>query len=267
MRVISDLFGHYEGRPILVIGGGPNVMKDLPSLVASGFKPALVLSANEHGLMQSDFEVDYIVHCDKLHCMKKMPGTNKPWPMAEYLRVYRKPLISRWSTADVRLEDWNFSGNSGTTAVAVAAVLGGSPIVVTGLDFWATGRKYFYDTLAGMTPAERRLASKPIITHPDRRLNPLATFVGDAHIRPMSGLLTGRWPKYDPAERFAWATPTRYTRLLTERTEGAARYRVIRSFHWSNHDTVQAGTVLRLTLSEAAPQLHLGNIERIVSPA
>jgi hypothetical protein len=259
MLVISDLFGLYVDRPILVIGGGPSVAEDLPKLV--DLRPALVLSANEHGCKQDFFRVDYIVHCDKVHCMKRTPE-GRTIPMAPHLREYGKPLISRWSTADVRLEDWRFTGNSGTTAVAVAAALGGSPIVVTGLDFWATGRRYFHD--GTQAPRERRrINGGPVVQHPDRRLNALAQFVEHAHVRPMSGLLATRWPLYDPAERFQPAPVIPYTAKLNPSTE----YRAVRSFHWSNYDTVPADTVLKLTKSEAAPLLQTGKIAPVVSPA
>lgn len=252
-RVISELFELYRGKPILVIGGGPNVAPDVDKLCS--FYPALTLSANEHGLRQDRFTVDYIVHCDKVHCFRHEP-------MAPYLRQFGKPLMSRWGTADVHLEDWRFSGNSGTTAVAIAAALGGSPIVVTGLDFWATGRTYFYDNLAGLPPAKRRLAAKPIIQQPDRRLRSLAQFVGGAHVRPMSGLLTTRWPKYDPAEVLGEPPVIQYTAQARHCSE----YRAVRSFHWSNYDTIATGTVLKLTKSEAAPLLRDGKIAETVPP-
>lgn len=251
-RVISELFGRYTGKPILVIGGGPSVTNDLHTLWGSRFEPALVLSANEHGCKQSLFMVDYVVHCDKVHCFRHVA-------MAPYLQAFGIPLMSRWSTADVRLENWRFSGNSGTTAVAIAAVLGGSPIVVTGLDFWSTGRNYFHDNLAGLTVAQRRLAAKPVISQPDRRLNRLAQFAGAAHIRPMSGLLAGRWPKYDPAEKLGPPPVLEYT----AREHSSADYRALRSFHWSNYDTVAADTVIKLTKAEAADLLTAGKVARI----
>lgn len=251
-QVISDLYGPYRDRPILVIGGGPTVATDIPALPAE-FQPALVLSANEHGLRQDRYKVDYILHCDKLHCFRHVN-------MTDYLRQFNTPLISKWSTADVRLEEWRFSGNSGTTAVAVAAALGGSPIVVTGLDFWATGRIYFYDSMADMTPAQRKLAKKPIIAQPDRRLNRLAEFVKGAHVRPMSGLLSGRWPVYRPDETFGPAPVIPYTAALIP----SAEYRATRGFHWSNYDTVAQGTVLRLTKAEAEPLLRDGKVARVV---
>lgn len=251
-RVISELFDAYRGKPILVIGGGLSVTDDLPRL--TDFRPALVLSANEHGVKQGQFPIDYIVHCDKMHCLRHTP-------MAPYLRQFGKPLISRWATADVRLEDWRFNGNSGTTAVAVAAVLGGSPIVVTGIDLWSSGRKYFYDITTGLTAAQRRLAKAPIISQPDRRLRPLREFVKGAHVRPVSGLMAGSFPAYDPREKFGPPPVLSYTAQARQVEE----YRAAHSFHWSNHDTVRVGTVLKLTKLEAEHLLREGKIVRNVS--
>lgn len=251
-RVISELFGKYAGKPILVIGGGPSVAKDLPALPAD-FRPALVLSANEHGTKQERFHVDYIVNCDKTHCIRHI--AMEPW-----LRQFGVPLINKWSWADVRLEDWNFNGNSGTTAVALAAVLGGSPIVVTGIDLYATGRNYFYDTTVGLTPEKRRLAAKPIITQPDRRLRPLGDFVGKAHIRPMSGVMTTRWPRFHPGEPLG--PPPVLPYVTAQRKVGD--YRVVKGFPFGNADVVQSGTVLRLTESEAAQHVRAGRLAKVV---
>lgn len=249
-RVVSELFGLYVGKPILVIGGGPSVMADLQRLC--GFNPALVLSANEHGCKQLFYPVDYIIHCDKVHCFRHEP-------MAPYLRQFGPPLISRWGSADIRLENWRFNGNSGTTAVALAAALGGSPIIVTGLDFWNTGRKYFWDNLADLTPAKRKLASRPVIHSPDKRTSALSQFVKGAHIRPMSGLLATRWPKFDPAEKLDAPPVIPYT----EQEFKSSDYRVTRSFHWSNHDTLAVGTVLKLTSSEAGPLLRENKVTKL----
>jgi hypothetical protein len=254
-RVISELYETYRGKPALVIGGGPSVPADLAQLTQ--FRPALVLSANEHGHRQDSFPVDYTVHCDKIHVLKR-DERGKHLDMAHYLSQFGKPRISRWATADVRLEDWKFITNSGATAVAVAAVLGCSPIVVTGLDYWATGRVYFHE------PSNQKTKTYPPSSTPDRRLSPLRQFVGDAHIRPMSGLLLTAWPKYDPAETFG--PPPTLPYVLRTRAAGAADYRAVRSFHWSNYDTVAQGTVIKLTKQEAEPLLRDGKIARTVSP-
>ncbi len=249
-RVITNLIPWYEGSPILVIGGGPSVTKDLPSLPPD-FHPALVLSANEHGTKQTRFAVDYIVNCDKMHCIRHVPM--EPW-----LRQFGVPIINKWSWADVRLTDWNFNGNSGTTAVAIAAALGGSPIVVTGIDLYAMGRSYFYDTTEGLTPAKKRMAAKPILTQPDRRLRPLGDFVGKAHIRPMSGVMTTRWPKYMPGEVLGAPPVLPYT----ARAIRSAPYRALKRFPFGNFDFLDVGSVIMLTESEAAPFLREGRIAK-----
>lgn len=249
--MISELFGRYVGKPILVIGGGPSVTADIPALPSS-FVPHLTLSANEHGTRQGRFLVDYIVNCDKMHCIRHVPM--EPW-----LRSFGVPLINKWSWADVRLEDWNFNGNSGTTAIALAAALGGSPIVVTGIDLYATGRNYFYDTTAGLTAPKRRLAARPILTQPDRRLRPLGDFVGKAHIRPMSGVMLTRWPRYDPGEQLGEPPIIPYAK----RVFGAAPYRALRGFPFGNMDIVQAGSVIMLTEREADGFVRSGKVAKV----
>jgi hypothetical protein len=254
-RVISELFETYRGKPALVIGGGPSVLVDLPTLPVD-FRPSLVLSANEHGTKQDRFAVDFIVNCDKIHCMRHEP-------MEPFLRQFGVSIINRWSWADVRLEDWTFSGNSGTTSVAVAAALGCSPIVVTGIDFWSTGRRYFHDPVADLPPARRtyawqRNAPTPI-TKPDKRLGKLWDFCGEAHIRPMSGPMTTRWKKFHPGEIFGAPPVIAYAR----RTFGTAPYRAVRGFPFGNSDIVQAGTVLQLTKREAEHLLRAGKVAHV----
>lgn len=262
-RVISDLFGQYTGRPILVIGGGPSVSTDIPALPLD-FKPALVLSANEHGTKQDRFKVDYIVNCDKVHCLKT-DETGRHYRMEPYLRQFGTPIINRWSWADVRLEDWRFNGNSGTTAVAIAAALGGSPIVVTGIDLYATGRNYFYDTTVGLTPRNKRLAMKPIISQPDRRLGRLSDFAGKAHIRPLSGVMLTRWPKYRPDEALG-APPLNTYMAQTVKGGGAEAHRALKGFPFGNMDIVQLDTVLMLTKQEADIFLRDGKVAKVVPP-
>lgn len=254
-RVISELFDRYRDQPILVIGGGPSVTRDLASLPAD-FRPALVLSANEHGCKQDRFAVDYIVNCDKIHCMRHVP-------MEGYLRQFRVPIINRWSWADVRLEDWTFFGNSGLTSVAVAAALGGSPIVVLGIDFWATGRHYFWDQ-STTAPKQKLYAwqrTRPAAaSQPDRRLAALAQLVGDAHIRALSGPLLSRWPKYHPGEQFAPAPVIPYC----TRQFGTETFKAAKSFHFGNNDVVPAGTVIKLTKREQATLAREGKLAKVV---
>jgi hypothetical protein len=256
-RVISDLFETYRGKAALVIAGGPSVVQDLPTIPVD-FRPALVLSANEHGCKQDRFPVSYIVNCDKKHCLLSID-------MEPHLRQFGVPIINRWSWADVRLEDWTFSGNSGTTAVAVAAALGCSPIVVTGIDFYATGRKYFYGADALVPPKRRAwvLSNTPTPkTPPDKRLNKLVEFVGEAHIRPMSGPMLTRWKRYHPGESFGPAPIIGYAR----RVFGAAPYRAVRGFPFGNSDIVRKDSVILLTKREAARFIREGKVAP-VSPA
>jgi hypothetical protein len=139
MKLISDLMGKYSGQPILVIGGGPTAGEWIPKLPLDYF--ACVISANQHGFMQDRFKVDYIVSVDRTFGSTR---TN----MEDYLAKYNTPHINRWSWADYRIPEWSFNGDSGLTAIAVAAMLGGHPVVAIGIDRLNGNRRYFWQDTA-----------------------------------------------------------------------------------------------------------------------
>lgn len=247
-ELITSLFGRYDGNPILVIGGGPSVNEDLPRLVADGFKPACVISANEHGFMQSAFPVDFAVNVDKHHCALKRH-------MAEILRPFGKPIINRHSWADYRLPEWTFSGNTGLTAIAVACVLGGDPVVPIGIDFWSSGRHYFHKPYELTKREQRWMASRKAPSGPDRRLRNLMQFARGATIRPVSGPLLTAFPAGNPTH------PVAYRERIAQLPW--SHYVAQRCFSFSgNLDRVQAGAVLALTEKEAAPLLRRGYVQK-----
>lgn len=255
-RLISDIFDDYAGRPILVIGGGPSVLRDLPALPAD-FAPACVISANDHGTKQCRYPVTFLVNCDKVHCMLKVP-------MEEHLRVHCIPIMNRFSWADVRLGDWPLVGNSGLAAIGVAAALGGDPVVVTGMDFWRTGRLYFHGPRQEIAKAEQRAAAKRRIIRPraptrgNKLLEPLARFAKGANIRPMSGPMTEVFPQYRHGE----VLPPRQDIHYRVKAAGPQDYVATRAFPWRSFDKVVKGTVLRLTYNEAAHLIREGKVAR-----
>ena len=199
---IVDLFDKWAGKPILVIGGGPSVLKDLidgPELP----NIACVISANAHGCRQTRFAVDLLVNVDTRH-------THLKTPMEPLLRAYGIPIVNRHLWADYLLPDWEFVANSGLTAIAVAIVLGGNPVIVTGVDLWASGREYFHDEAvlrekcgesAEIRRNRRRLGAMGTQNRAAiRRLSGLAKFAGGANIRPISGPMTAVFPQFDPHE-------------------------------------------------------------------
>lgn len=239
-HLVSALFDRWAGQPILVIGGGPSVNKDLPALVEAGVRPACVISANDHGKEQNFFPVDLAVNVDKMHCLKKCP-------MEPLMRAMGVPVINKHSWADFRLADWTFAGNTGLTAIAVAAALGGNAVIVTGIDMWHGGRLYFHD---GSTPKPHKLRHmKPGLTkHDQMRLAPLRDFTRGANIRPVSGPLTAFFPVFDPAETLPNPTEIAYRVRLRSKTPvpvQATKWLTLSSF-----DRVAPGQQMMLTERE-----------------
>jgi hypothetical protein len=235
-ELLSALFQKWAGRPILVIGGGPSVLADLPRL---DIEPACVISANEHGFKQKRFKVDLVVSLDRTHCLEKRP-------MAEILKPYGVPLVNRYSWADYRIPEWTLAGNSGMAAVGVAAALGGNPVIVTGIDMFAGGRRYFHDAgvKAPKDKGPRILASK----RHRLRLMSLVNFCKGANIRPMSGPMQEFFPKYDPKESFPACRPVAY-RTKLER-EKPLRVLGVRSFTLFNGDAVHPDNEIVITQRE-----------------
>lgn len=247
-KLISDLFDRWAGKPILVIGGGPSVAEDLPRLAAA--PPACVISANDHGAHQKQFPVDLYVNCDKIHCALKIP-------MENILRPLGAPLVNKHSWADYRLADWPALGNTGLTSVAVAAALGGNPVIVTGLDFWQGGRRYFHKP----DEASRRLQKKPAFTiarHARKKLEVLVKFVEGANIRPMAGPLCSFWPKYDPDEILSAPRDIGYRTRM--RGVKPTYVQASRFFAFSTMDGVKPPRTLALSPREAQGLLAAGKV-------
>ena len=95
--LISSLYGKYEGKPILVIGGGPSALTDLATIPLD--YPACVITANEHGYKQDRFKVDYSVSVDFTYNTGHIL-------MERHLAKFNAVTISRWTWADYRLPDW-----------------------------------------------------------------------------------------------------------------------------------------------------------------
>jgi hypothetical protein len=248
-ELISALFDRWAGKPILVIGGGPSALPDLFRLDQND-NIAAVLSANQHGCHQTRFKVDLLVNVDKIHVELKCP-------MENVLRPYGIPIANRHSWPDYRLADWSFSANSGITAIAVAVALGGCPVIVTGVDMWTSGRKYFHDAdivsafcAKKPVPMKRRGGNQDIQTRSAmRRLAGLSEFARGAHIRPMSGPMCGVFPRYDRAETLPLARDCAYRKKhLNEHT---VHYTVPNDFNFEHRDVVHAGEVLALSRTEA----------------
>jgi hypothetical protein len=233
-ELVTALFGRWEQKPALVIGGGPSVLRDLPRL---DLVPALVISANEHGFKQEKFKVDLVTNVDKIHCLHKIP-------MEQILRPYGVPIVNRHSWADYRLPDWTLAANTGLQAIALAALLGANPIIVTGIDMWRGGRLYFHDK--GVKPLKHKIVRGAVARRAKEKIAPLRQFCTGARIRPMSGALTEYFQAYDPAEKVKGSTPIG-ARLRMEAETRTLYVQVLKPFRLSNGDYTKVGQ--RLTIS------------------
>lgn len=239
-ELVTALFNRWEGKPALVIGGGPSVLKDLPRL---NLVPDLVISANEHGMRQDRFKVDLITNVDKIHCLAKIP-------MEQHLRPFGVPIVNRHSWADYRLPDWTMAGNTGMQAIALAALLGANPVIVVGIDM--SGPNYFHDKGAkapkGLNQKIRRGGAR---ARQRMSVNPLIQFVKGARIRPMSGPLTQWFPVYDPTEKVKGSPPIPFrTRLELEMKQVVVI--VEKPFRLSNGDYTKHKQRLVMSQWEAA---------------
>jgi hypothetical protein len=238
---ITDLFDRWAGKPILVVGGGPSVTTDL--LIAD-INPACVISANGHGAKQDHYPVDIFTHMDIRHVFEKTP-------VEPELRKLGGIIVSKYSSADYRLGDFNFICNTGIAAVIIAAALGGDPVLVTGLDFFHGGRKYFH-----MGDKVDRYPIGSIHRTIRRQMRQYLSELNGANIRPLSGPLLAHFPKFDAAEVLPPRKDTPYrTKMLKIAPK---RVNVGRAFALHNYDVVPAGKELVLTPREADKPLRSG---------
>lgn len=252
-RLVTALFNRWEGKPALVIGGGPSVLRDLPKLSHDNI--SLVISANEHGFKQDKFKVDLVTNVDKMHCLHKIP-------MEKILRPYGVPIVNRHSWADYRLPDWHFSGNTGMTAIALAALLGANPVIVTGIDMWYGGRIYFHDK--GAKPTKDKRVRESVRRRDKMRVKPLVQFCVGARVQPMSGVLLEWFNPYEPGKSVKASRPVGYRlRLEEETTEVLCE--VTRPFVMSSNDMTKLGQ--RLALSNFEFEKIGCDLRRIVDKA
>lgn len=248
MALISELVGPYCGKPILVICGGASVARTL-DLIPQDY-PACVISANEHGFKQDRFKVDFIVNVDLTFGQTREK-------MQDRLRKYDTPIINRWSWAHYRIPEWNFNGDSGLTAVAVAVILGGHPVVVLGLDRSTGDRRYFWETTAepGWTTRRRQPNIQQIRTDTQRCVD----FCRDSYIRVLEGPMLAYWPSFDATEKISpWdqcAAPQ-----VTLKGDWYAVERQPVFIHPS--DQILTPRVF-LTPNEAHPHLHMKKIRKL----
>ncbi len=193
-KLFGELVDRYKG-PILVIGGGPSADIDLPELKRRGFKPLTVISANEHGYKQDIYRPEFAVVCDYKH------GETRAM-MEIVLRNHGARIITAMHFGDFRLADWKMNTNAGLTAVAVACLMGGAPVVVTGIDFYKLfdehAPTYFHDADAVSNSNKKNRKNF------EQQLAHLRARVEErwANIRAVSGGARFFWPGYKPGDGY-----------------------------------------------------------------
>jgi hypothetical protein len=241
-QMISAIADKHAGKPILVICGGYSAATDLPKIPLD--LPSCVISANEHGFKQDRFKVDYIVSVDWFY------GTTRE-RMDEKLSEYRTPHINRWSWADYRIPEWTFSGDSGLTAVLVASMLGGHPVIVVGMDRYSGPKRYFWH--------EHEDWKWNIYIRPHQNVqNQVLQCVEWAgpNIRVFGGPMAEHWPKFGTELAPYAPSPLRSARLPGELYDTLEPY----FLHFS--DRIDSGRML-LTRQEARGFLNMRKIRAI----
>jgi hypothetical protein len=244
-NLLSALVGPHEGKPMLVICGGPSMSEALELIPAD--YPACVISANGHGFKQDKFKVDYLTHVDVVFSKTQVPS-------AQHFAQYGVPTISRWSFADYRIPNCNFAGDTGMTAVWIASLLGGHPIVVAGLDRNRGPRRYFWESTAEVGWGRRRLP--PLSPNLNVNANNMINFVRGSQVRVMPSM-RDMWPwrVWSPDEVLPPFVPHPDHR----RVDAGQKYTVLKKFFLHPSDPVNGGTVV-LSDNEAVQHLRTKSI-------
>lgn len=234
--LVSALYRKHFGKPILVIGGGPSAPEQLHRL-GSRVADMLVISANGHA-WSLGLRPDYTFCKDHLH-------TETQQPMEVMLRAHDQPIVAWHYWADYRAAKWPIQGNSGMHAIALAALMGGSPIVPIGIDCFQ-GATYFH------SPNVSNVSLGRPPGYWKSRMERLAGRLEGATIRPISGPLAAVFPKYHPHETLP---DTRIPRIFDPYDGMATHYvRALKPFVLAQDPRapVPVGRVFPVTGVEAA---------------
>lgn len=221
-KLIADIALKHAGRKIVVMGGGPSLPEDLKRCPTD----ALYISANEHGAMLR--KCDYIIAIDDIE---------------RKLRRFGVPIIGRREFCDYRIQDWEDClelNNSGRAGAWVAALLGGSVVILAGMDCYACGT-YHHDVAAKSTGN-----GKSLDEHMDgwRRL---AERLKSVHVRTCGGPTSALFPLWRDDESFTELPPFAEA-IKMSRIE--QRIILTRSLARLNHRRVAAGLVLPVSGNE-----------------
>jgi hypothetical protein len=203
-KLIAELHNSQAGKPILVIGGGPSVLEDLPHI--PGWQDMYIISANAHGFKVPGAKPSLIVCKDHYVKLPLRMRTKEKTYMEPLLRQYGVPIASKQHWADYRMAAWRaHGGNSGMLALAVAVCLGGWPVISTGIDGFQ-GATYFHD------PSTDNVSRGHPVDYWNRRFTTFRTPLARSIIRARSGPVARAfgtyranetYPPFRPCEAFA----------------------------------------------------------------
>jgi hypothetical protein len=241
----GTLYRAFEGRPALVVGGGPSAPAEY-SFATAWLPRPLIVSANGHAAKLGAYP-DFIVCKDHRH-------TETGELMEGLLRPIGAPIVSRHYWADYRLTGWPIQGNSGLMALGFAVMLGCRPVIPVGFDCYQNGT-YFH------APDAKNVSVGLRETIWDSRMKRLAGRLEGAPIRPLAGPLSRVFPRFDPTERFArFHMPVA---LEAYEQVSSTWVRVLRPFQLRGEKTVEvpAGRVLPVDGAELRAALLGGHVE------
>jgi hypothetical protein len=206
--LVSDLYGRHRGRPILIIGGGPSTPASFEKI--RGDHDWLIIGANAHAY-KLGLTPTYVFCKDDVSTETKLP-------MEPTVRRPGVEVIGRHFWCDYRCQRWPITGNSGQMAIAVAALMGGCPIVPLGLDGFQNDTVYFHSE----QPEKNVSLGRPI-GYWEARHNKMAGNLQGAVIRSPGGPTARAWPKYRASESY----PKPVIPLIFARYQGVKTHTVL----------------------------------------
>ena len=232
-ELAGTLYRKYEGRPALVIGGGPSTPAQYAEVISALHNP-VVISANGHAA-RLGVRPDFIVCKDHVHTETKQL-------MEPALRELRTPIVSRHYWADYRLSDWPIQGNSGMMGLGFAVMLGCAPVVPIGFDCYQNGT-YFHD------PVAKNVSLGLRADHWRARYVRFSRRLEGAVIRPLGGPLLRVFSRFDSAERYPpYHMPVALRQYETQRTTWV---RALHPFMLRNEKLVEVPTDRVLPVDDA----------------
>jgi hypothetical protein len=193
-KLIAELYNSQAGKPVLVIGGGPNAPIDLTQV--PGWQDMYTISANAHGFKMPGAKPSLIVCKD--HYVKlplKMRKKEKTY-MEPLLRQYGVPIASKQHWADYRMAAWRaHGGNSGMLAIGVGVCIGGWPVIAVGIDGFQ-GATYFHD------PNMDNVSRGHPLDYWNRRLTLFRKPLSRSIVRAVSGPVARVFGNYKAGEQY-----------------------------------------------------------------